>query len=66
MDAMQQQAMANAIHQRRQNERIRLKAALKRMEEGEYGYCLDCGEDISPRRLELDPTAALCITCAKR
>jgi RNA polymerase-binding transcription factor len=66
MDALQQQAMANATHQRRQNERIRLKAALKRLAEGEYGYCLDCGDDISPKRLDLDPTVALCITCAQR
>jgi RNA polymerase-binding transcription factor len=65
MDAMQQQAMANATHQRRQNERIRLNAALKRLNEGEYGYCLDCGDEISPKRLDLDPTAALCITCAR-
>jgi DnaK suppressor protein len=36
MDAMQQQAMANATHQRRKNEQIRLSAALVRLETGEY------------------------------
>jgi RNA polymerase-binding transcription factor len=66
MDALQQQAMANATHQRRQNERIRLQAALKRIDVDEYGYCLDCGEEINPKRLNLDLTVALCITCVKR
>ncbi len=65
MDALQNQAMANANHARRQAQKIRLKAALKRMEEGEYGYCEDCGEDIAVKRLEFDPAANKCIECAK-
>jgi len=65
MDALQNQAMANANHARRQAQKTRLKAALKRMEEGEYGYCQDCGEDIAPKRLQLDPAASKCISCAR-
>ncbi len=65
MDAIQQQAMANATHQRRQQERMRLNAALVRIDAGEFGYCLDCGDDISPKRLDLDPTATRCISCAR-
>ncbi len=65
MDALQNQAMANANHARRQAHKTRLKAALKRMEEGEYGYCEDCGEDIAVKRLEFDPAANKCIECAK-
>nr|WP_245656972.1 TraR/DksA C4-type zinc finger protein [Meinhardsimonia xiamenensis] len=34
------------------------------MDEGEYGYCCDCGEEIAPRRLEIDPAAATCVSCA--
>lgn len=64
MDALQNQAMANANHARRQSERSRLMAALARIDDGEFGYCEDCGEDIVKGRLELDPAAAKCIGCA--
>lgn len=65
MDALQQQAMANATHQRRQNERLRLNAALQRLKDGEYGACLDCGDEISPERLAFDPTMVRCIACVR-
>lgn len=42
-----------------------VRAALKRIENGEYGVCASCGEDISPARLEALPYATLCIRCAK-
>ena len=41
----------------------RIEAALKRIEAGSYGVCADCGEDISPKRLDAVPTAALCRRC---
>jgi len=41
-----------------------LDLALRRMAEGEYGYCQSCGEFIGERRLEVDPAAAKCVTCA--
>ncbi|SLN09641.1 RNA polymerase-binding transcription factor DksA [Roseovarius litorisediminis] len=65
MDALQNQAMAKANHARRQAQKTRLTAALARLEDGEYGYCEDCGDDIATRRLELDPAAAKCIQCAR-
>lgn len=65
MDAMQQQAMANATFQRRQLEKKRLSAALERLDAGEFGYCLDCGDLIGARRLELEPTTIKCISCAR-
>lgn len=37
--------------------------ALQRIEEGTYGICTDCGQKISPERLEIMPTAALCKSC---
>ncbi len=65
MDAIQNQAMAKAQAARRQTETTRLRAALVRIDEGEFGYCEDCGDDIAPKRLELDPAAAKCIACAR-
>ena len=64
MDALQQQAMAQATERRRQVELARIDAALKRMDEGEYGVCVQCGKDITLKRLEFDPAVPLCITCA--
>lgn len=64
MDALQNQAMAKATGARRKTERARLQAALARMDDGEFGYCEDCGEDIAPGRLRLDPAATRCVDCA--
>lgn len=65
MDAMQMQAMAQAAERQRGLEVQKIDAALRRLEEDEYGYCVDCGEAIAPGRLEIDPAAALCIRCAQ-
>ncbi len=64
MDALQQQAMAKATQVRRSQQVLRIDAAFARMEDAEYGYCTDCGEDIPLKRLELDPTVPTCVTCA--
>ena len=64
MDAMQQQAMAKATGARRSQQKLGIAAAFARMDEGEYGYCSECGEDIPLKRLELDPTVPTCIRCA--
>lgn len=65
MDALQGQAMARATQARREAHRLRIHAAFARMEDGEFGYCMDCGEEIAPKRLELDPTVPTCISCAR-
>ncbi len=64
MDALQQQAMDKAIEARRRTDLKRIDAALARLEDGEYGYCLKCGDDIAEKRLELNPMATLCTDCA--
>ena len=64
MDAMQGQAMAQASRERCE-QRIRLvDAALRRLDDDEYGFCQRCDEPIDPRRLAFDPTVTLCIGCA--
>lgn len=65
MDALQNQAMAAAQSRRRQAERQRITAALRRIDEGEYGFCLECGEEIAPDRLAIDPALALCAGCMR-
>jgi DnaK suppressor protein len=63
MDAMQQQAMAQAQERNRAITLVRIDQALKRLDDGEYGYCLSCGEEIPEKRLEIDPTATHCVAC---
>lgn len=63
MDAMQQQAMAQANASNRKQEIAAILAALTRIAAKEYGYCDICGEDIPARRLEITPTAMCCVTC---
>ena len=66
MDAMQAQAMAQASSNRRQAMLVKVTAALKRIDDGDYGLCRDCEEPINPKRLEFDPTAICCIKCASK
>ena len=47
------------IHEIRKTEE-----ALKRISEGTYGVCVQCGEVIDPKRLRALPTAAKCLSCA--
>jgi len=41
-----------------------IDAALDRIERGEFGICVACGEEIAPGRLDLVPHAARCRDCA--
>ncbi len=66
IDAMQLQAMALAQARRRKSERGAIDEALRRMDEGDYGYCRQCGEDIAPARLERSPSVTTCIECANQ
>ena len=63
MDAMQQQAMAQAQERNRAATLVRIDQAMKLINDGEYGYCLSCGDEIAEKRLEIDPTATHCVKC---
>ena len=45
---------------------VEIDAALVRIGQGEFGTCLDCEQEIDPRRLAALPTALLCTDCARR
>ena len=64
IDAMQVQAMALAQKRRRKAERAGIAAALQRIEEGEFGYCIECGDQIAEGRLRNNPTVIKCLECA--
>ena len=48
-----------------QSEIAQIKAALARMDAGEYGACVKCGTDISEERLDLLPYTPFCRNCAR-
>ena len=66
MDAMQAQQMAQETERRRQQQFVKIEAALRRIESGDYGYCYVCGEEIDIRRLAADPTITRCIKCVEK
>jgi len=65
MDAMQAQAMSRETGRRRRQYLVEIDFALKRIEDGEYGDCFDCGELINPARLATNPAVRRCIACAQ-
>jgi RNA polymerase-binding protein DksA len=43
-----------------------IDAALRRIDDGTYGTCANCGAEIRPERLEAYPWASLCIDCKRQ
>lgn len=41
----------------------KIQEALKRLDDGEYGICEECGEEISLARLKARPVTTLCVSC---
>ena len=66
IDAMQVQAMALAQQRRRESERAAIDAAMRRIEQGEFGYCVTWGEEIAEARLFNLPSVTSCIECARQ
>jgi DnaK suppressor protein len=65
MDAMQQQAMAQATRRSQQLRLSQCRSALAAMQRDEYGYCRSCDEPIGYGRLSAKPEALLCMRCQR-
>jgi len=50
----------------RRQELTRMDEALRRLQEGRYGICEECGGEIDEKRLRVAPYAPCCITCQAR
>lgn len=44
----------------------KIKEALERIEEGTFGICEECGEDIPLKRMEARPVTTLCVPCKSK
>ncbi len=64
MDAMQGAEMAREASRRRRLLLTKIPAALKRIQDGDYGFCIACDELIAEGRLKIDPTYIHCVNCA--
>ena len=65
MDALQPQAMAQAQQRRRDVLKSSLTAALQRLEDEEFGYCVDCGDEIEEARLSASLVILKCMSCLR-
>lgn len=63
VDAMQQQSMLVANRRAAQVRQQQVEAGLHRVEDGDYGLCVSCGEPIGYRRLKARPEAPFCLRC---
>ena len=61
---LENQDALEAIENSENQEIKQIREALKRIAEGTYGVCVQCGADIDPRRLKALPHATKCISCA--
>ena len=43
-----------------------VESALQRIREGEFGECVNCGNEINPKRLEAVPWTRYCIACQEK
>lgn len=67
-DATEAYEQAKELALRQNAERLlgQVNDALERLEEGTYGRCEQCGEEIDPARLKALPYATLCLRCQQR
>ncbi len=63
MDALQQQAMAQASSEAHKQQLVQIHRAQHKIEAGHYGYCEECGETIPFARLQVQPEAEFCVNC---
>lgn len=66
MEAIGEKSVNDAALRNAKLRVTKLTQALRRIEDGDFGECLECGDDISEKRLKTIPESTLCIKCASR
>ncbi len=61
--ALEMESLVNALSGMEAARLRQIEDALRRIEEGTYGYCKECGEPIEEGRLLAKPFATLCVSC---
>jgi DnaK suppressor protein len=57
--------VVDALGNEAREEIAKISAAMRRMDAGEFGLCMECGDEINASRLEAYPYAGECIDCAE-
>jgi DnaK suppressor protein len=65
MDALQNQQMAQEAERRRVLKLQQVAGAMRRLDQGDYGLCFVCDDDIAIERLRFDPTLTRCVGCSE-
>ena len=63
MDSIRDKEMTKANIARRNQRKSQLLEVLKRLKSGDFGFCIDCGDEIDIRRLEVNPIVQKCLSC---
>lgn len=58
-------ARSEALGKKTEEVLARVRAAMGRVEDGTFGQCISCGKMVDTDRLRINPTAELCLECAK-
>ena len=64
MEAMQDQQLILEARRRKKMQKIAVQAALQRIENGQFGACIFCGNAIALDRLEVAPESSTCVNCS--
>ena len=64
MEAMQDQQLILEARRRKKMQKVAVQSALQRMDNGQYGSCIFCGNHIQEDRLEVAPESSSCVNCS--
>lgn len=64
MDAINNKTINDAALRKQKSQLQKLERALDKIDEGNYGICLKCGDDIPVGRLKFMPWTTKCVNCA--
>lgn len=57
------ETLRNSIQNTEYEEYVKIEGALQAIQDGRYGICQDCQEEISEKRLKYNPNAQRCLAC---
>lgn len=60
------ESLRNSLQDTEYQEYNKIVAALKAIDDGTYGICQECGQNISENRLKYNPNARLCLVCQEK
>jgi len=63
MDAINSKNMSEASLRKAENTLLQLKRALDKIDDSDFGLCMECGEEIPFKRLMIMPGNVLCVAC---